>query len=82
MGLMPVKAVLVMLQVFLESLGSVMVLLIVVGIWCSRALRVGCGICGGMSVFGMLVDHLACLLARRSRPYAVEKKVVRVNVNE
>jgi len=81
-GLLPVKAVLVMLQVFLESLGSVMVLLIVVGIWCSRAWRMGCGICGGMSAVGMLVDHLACLLARRSRPYAAEQKVGRVTVNE
>ena len=53
------KDVLVMLQVLLESLGSVMVLLIVVGIWCSRAWRVGCGIYGGMSVAGMLVDRLS-----------------------
>ena len=35
-----------------------------------------------MRVFGMLVDHLACLLARRSRPYAAELKVGRVRVKE
>ena len=81
-GLLPVKAVMVMLQVSLESLGSIVLLLIVVGIWCSRAWRVVCGICCGMSAAGMFVDHLACLLARRSRPYADELKVGRVTVNE
>ena len=30
----------------------------------------------------MLVDHLACLLARRSRPYDVEQNVGKVIVNE
>ncbi len=30
----------------------------------------------------MLVAHLACLLARRSRPYAVELKVGRVRVKD
>ncbi len=30
----------------------------------------------------MCVDHLACLLARRSRPYAAELKVGRVTVKE
>jgi hypothetical protein len=81
-GLMPAKAVLVMLHGFLEGLGSTAVPLTVVGIWWSRAWRVGCGICWGMSVAGMLVDHLACLLARRSKPYAAELKVGRVTVNE
>ena len=42
----------------------------------------GCGICGGMSAAGMLVDHLACLLAKRSRPYAAKQKVGRVTVTE
>ncbi len=81
-GLMPAKAVLVILQGFLESLGSTVVPLIVVGIWCSRAWRVGCGMCWEMSVVGMLVDHLACLLASRSKPYAAELKVGRVTLNE
>ena len=31
---------------------------------------------------GMLDDHLACLLARISRPYAAELKVGRVRVKE
>ena len=82
MGLLPVKVVLVMLQVFMESLGSIVLPLIVVGIWCSRAWRVDCGMCGEMSAASMLVDHLACLLARRSKPYAAEQKVGRVTVNE
>ncbi len=68
--------------VFMESLGSIAVPLIVVGIWWSRAWRVGCGMCGGMSDAGMFVDHLACLLARRRRPYVAEQKVGRVLVNE
>ena len=81
-GLLPVKAVLVMLQVSLEGLGSIVLFLIVVGIWCSRAWRKGCGTCCGMSAAGMFVDHLACLLARRSRPYVAELKVGRVTVYE
>ena len=36
----------------------------------------------GMSVSGMLEDHLACLLAKRRRPYAAELKVDRVRVKE
>ena len=58
----------VMLHVFLENSGAFVLLLIVVGICCSRAWRVGCGICCGMSDAGMFVDHLACLLAKSSRP--------------
>ena len=68
MGLRPVKVELVMLQVSRDSLGACVLFLIVVGIWCMRALRVGCGICCGMSVAGMFVVHLACLLAKSSRP--------------
>ena len=64
--MLPVKAVLVMLHVSLENLGSSVLHLIVVGICCSSAWRVGCGICCGMSVAGMFVDHMACLLARSS----------------
>ena len=30
----------------------------------------------------MLEDHLACLMARRSKPYAAELKVGRVRVKE
>ena len=82
MGLCPVKAMLVMLHVFLESLGASVLLLIVVGICCIRAWRVGCGICCGMSAAGMFVDHLAWLLARSSRPKAAEQKVGRVTVKE
>jgi hypothetical protein len=36
----------------------------------------------GMSAFGIFDDHLACLLARRSRPYAAELNVCRVRVKE
>ena len=36
----------------------------------------------GMSESGVLVDHLVCLLARRSRPYAAVLKVGRVVVKE
>ncbi len=68
MGLRPVKVGLVILQVSLDSLGAYVLLLIVVGILCSKAWRVGCGIFCGMSAAGRFVDHLACLMARRSRP--------------
>ena len=36
----------------------------------------------GMRASGMLAAHLACLLAKRSMPYAAELKVGRVRVNE
>ncbi len=80
MGLRPVKDVLVMLQVSLESLGAYVLLLIVVGTCSSRAWRVSCGICCGMSATIMFVDHLVRLLARSSRPYAAEQKVGKVIV--
>jgi hypothetical protein len=67
-GLWPMKAGLVMLHVSRESLGAFVLLLIVVGICCSSAWCVGCGMCCGMSAASMLVDHLACLLARSSSP--------------
>ncbi len=36
----------------------------------------------GMNESGMLVVHLACLLARRSRPYVAVLKVDRVVMKE
>ncbi len=36
----------------------------------------------GMRASGMFDVHLACLLARRNRPYAAELKVGRVRVKE
>ncbi len=36
----------------------------------------------GISASGMFDDHLACLLARRSRPYATVLNVGRVGVKE
>ena len=36
----------------------------------------------GMSASGMLATHLACLLARRYRPYAAEVNVGKVRLNE
>ncbi len=55
-GLLLVKAILVMLQVSLEGLGASELRLIMVGICCCSAWRVGCGICWGMSAEGMVVD--------------------------
>ncbi len=63
-GLRPVKVGLVMLQVSRESFGASVLLLTVVGICCSNAWRVRCGMCCGMSSTGMMVDHLVCLLAK------------------
>ncbi len=76
------KAKVVMQHMSRDSLGAYVSPLMVVGICCRSALRKGCEIVCGMSVFGMLEDHLACLLARRSRPYAAELKVGRVRVKE
>ncbi len=66
----------------LDSLGATVLPLMVVGICCNSALRMGGAMVFGMRVSGMCVVHLACLLARRSRPYAAELKVGRVRVKE
>ena len=73
-----------MLHVSLEGLGASVLRLVMVGSCCKSAWRMGCGICSGMSDgdAGMVVDHLACLLAISSRPYVAEQKVGRVTVNE
>ena len=73
------KAKLVMAR---DSLEASVLPLMVVGICCRSALRMGWAMVRGMSVHGMLDVHLACLLARRSRPYAAELKVGRVRVKE
>jgi hypothetical protein len=66
----------------LDSLGASALPLMVVGICCSSAFRMGGAVDCGMRVSGMFAVHLACLLARRSRPYAAELKVGRVRVKE
>ena len=69
-----------MLHASLESLGaSVFVLMI---ICCRIAWRMNWVMVVGMSESGMLVVHLVCLLARRSRPYATVFKVGRVVVKD
>jgi hypothetical protein len=82
LGRWPVKARLVMQHMSRDNLGGSVLPLMVVGACCRSALRKGCEMVCGMSVSRMLEDHLACLLARRSRPYAAELKVGRVRVNE
>ena len=59
---------LVMMQTSLEYLGAFVFDLIVVGVCCRIAWRMVWVMNVGMRVSGMLVDHLVCLLARRSRP--------------
>ncbi len=76
------KTVLVMVQVSLDGLGASVLLLMMLGSCCRSAWRMGCGMCCGMSDVGTVVDHLACLLARSSKPYAAAQKVGRVTVNE
>ena len=76
------KAKLVMQHMSRDSLGASVLPLIVVGICYKSALRMGWAMVWGMSVSSMLVDHLACLLTKRSRPYAAELKVGRVRVKE
>ena len=64
----PVKARLVMLHASMESLDVFVFVLMVVGVCCRIAWRMVGVTSVGMSESGMLVDHLVCLLARRSRP--------------
>ena len=74
------KAKLVMQHMSRDSLGASVLPLMVVDICCRSALRKGCEMVCGISVSGMRVDHLVCLLARGSRPYDAELKVGRVRV--
>ena len=59
---------LVMLQESLKYLGAYVFNMIVVGVCCRIAWRAVWAMNVGMRVSGMLVDHLVCLLARKSRP--------------
>ena len=81
-GVLTVKAKLVMQQMSRDNFGGSVLPLMMAGICWSSALRMGWGMVWGMSAFGMLVAHLACLLAKSSRPYDAELKVGRVRVNE
>ena len=45
-------------------------------------MRMGWAMVWGLRVCGMFDVYLACLLARRSKPYAAELKVGRVRVKE
>ena len=76
------KARLVMQHVSRDSLVAFVSPLMVINICCRSVVRMGWGMVYGMSVSGMLDDHLACLVVRRSRPYAAELKVGRVRVKE
>ena len=76
------KVKLVMQHMSRDSLGAIVLPLVVVDICCRSALQKGCEMICGMSVSGMLEDHLACLLAMRSKPYVAELKVGRVRVKE
>ena len=66
----------------LDILGASVLPLMVVGICYSIALRMGGAMVCGMRESGMLAVHLACLMTRRSMPYADELKVGRVRVKE
>ena len=71
-----------MLQASLESVGVFVFDLMIVGTCCKIAWRMVWVMLVAMSVSGMLVVHLVCLLARRSKPYAAVLKVGRVGVKE
>ena len=71
-----------MLHASLESLGPVVFDLMMVGTYCKMACLMLWVMVVGIRVFGMLVDHLACLLARRRRPYVAVMNVGRVMVKE
>jgi hypothetical protein len=69
-----------MLQVPLESLGSSVFDLMMVGTCCNIAWWMFWVMMVGMTVSGRLIVHLVCLLAKRIRPYAAVLKVDRVVV--
>ena len=73
---------LVMLQAFLESLGPYVFYLMMVVTCFKIACRMFWVMVVGIRVSGRLVDHLACLLAWRRRPYAAVLKVGRVTVKD
>ena len=64
------------------SLEASVLHLMVIGICCKNALRMGRAMVWGMRVSGMFDVYLACLLAIRSKPNAAEQKVGRVRVKE
>jgi len=65
-----------------ESFGASVLLLMVVGICCRSAWGMSWEMVWGISASRMFADHLACLLARRSRQYAAVLNVGRVRVKE
>ena len=65
-----------------DSLGAFVLLLMVVGICCRSPWCMGWDMVCGISSSSMFDDHLACLLARRSRPYAAALNEGRVRVKE
>jgi hypothetical protein len=71
-----------MLHAYLESLDAFVLVLTIVGVCCRISWRMVCVMMVGMSGSRMLVVHLACLLARRSRPYVAVLKVSRAVVKE
>ena len=71
-----------MLQVSLDSLDVSMFVLMIVGVCRRSAWRIYWVMMVGISESGMLVDHLVCMLARRSSPYDTMLKMGRVVVNE
>ena len=56
--------------------------LMMVGTCCKISCRMLWVMVVGIRVFGMIVDHLACLLTKRRRPHAVMLKMGRVMVKE
>jgi len=71
-----------MLHASLDSIEASGFVRMVVGVCCRIAWRMLWVKTDGMSDYGMLVVHLVCLLARRSRPYASVLKVGRIMVKE
>ena len=76
------KAELVLLHASLESLVPSMFNLMMIGTCCQMACRMLWVMVDAILVPGMLADHLACVLARRRRPYAAVLKVGRVMVKK
>ena len=77
-AVMPWKSVLWIMHVSLAGSRRSAFALVIVGVWLRRGCRRLYGIQEGMLVWGRVVDHFSCQLARSARPYVVGENIERV----
>ena len=77
-AVMPWKSVMWIVHVSLAGIRRSTFLLVIVGVWLMRGCLRLSGIQVGMLVWGRVVDHLSCRLAKSVRPYVAGENVGRV----